>query len=180
MFTRSQDFSCPVGRSCRYSDAAVFSIDGATSFWLGHIARTPPGQITVTDIFSVTGEVYGTNLVGTAVAKEGRTTGWSWNNVSSSCVAEAQGARDRYGNVYDTGRTMLCQSEAPYVSGEGDSGSPVFVMLDASSSTQRNPVALAGLNWGNRSGGFGIFSPWSFVASELSPNWGGNAYLLTH
>lgn len=177
LFTNAQDSSCPINRQCRYTDAAAFALYNVP-FWQGHIARTPDSQITITDITSIIGESFGSYATGYTVAKEGSTTGYNFASVLSACVAVSPYERDAYGNQIDTGRTMLCQSKANYNSQPGDSGAPVFEDCGPASPPQRNPVCIAGINWGGDSRGSGTFSPWAYVQTELGGAFGPYAYLI--
>jgi hypothetical protein len=97
---------------------------------------------------------------GMAVEKVGRTTGRTTGSVTNSCANVPQYAVDPWGYVYDTGRTMLCQVQASYSSGGGDSGSPVTIR---NSSGQPQ---VYGIHWGSN-GTTASFSHWTYMWSEI-------------
>lgn len=148
---------CPVGRRCRYSDAArALYQSGVQS--LGAIAKTSTvnsGSLEVTGTFDITGQNNsGTNFSGT-IQKVGRTTGWTSGNVTNTCANV---------NVSGTNITLLCQTlvqrSGTQIVGAGDSGSPVF--------TGSSNVTLVGILWGgNSSGDLFVFSPLKNIQDEL-------------
>ena len=150
--------SCPLNRRCRRSDSSRALYLGGISLERGRIARTTSrgtgsGSITIsstTPYFNITGE--GSAAVGTQVNKIGRTTGWTYGNVSSTCVNV---------NVSGTNITQLCQNIVSAGVGSGDSGSPVFTWSGSGSN-----VTLVGLLWGG-SGSTFVYSPLSNVEAEL-------------
>jgi hypothetical protein len=142
--------SCPVGRRCRYSDSSMGSFTAGVTF-AKQVAQTAGGgSITISGLpFTVTGEQqYPTQ--GQELDKIGRTTGWSWGNVSSTCANI---------NVSGTTITQLCQAVVGASVAGGDSGSPVFVWGGST-------VTAAGLLWGGGSTTF-VFSPVGNIESEL-------------
>jgi hypothetical protein len=152
---------CPAGRLCRYSDAALFEVFGSQSVNFPQIANVGSGT-------SGTAGIIGTwamdeeriAYVGDEVGKVGRTTGYSKSLVDRTCVDIPQ--YDPYG--YDTGRTLLCQAQAGYTSGGGDSGSPVYLRVN---STTRYAV---GIHWGSG----GTFSQIYHVLREFRDTDGWN------
>jgi hypothetical protein len=125
LFSNAENYNCPVGRSCRYSDAALVQVNVPDSWTPGHVARTNLGSITISGAPRLMqGQGY-LGWVGLAAWKVGRTTGTTSGQITSQCVDEAQYVFAG-GNFIDTGRTMLCQVEAAYQSQGGDSGSPVY------------------------------------------------------
>jgi hypothetical protein len=146
--------SCPVGRKCRYSDAARAAYASGVSFTRGRIEKTSSvntGSITISGYLSITGESGGS--VGSTANKVGRTTGWSRGSISSRCVNT---------NVSGGNLTLLCQNWVKAKVGAGDSGSPVFLGTSTTSAT------LAGILWGgNSSGTVFVFSPISLIEREL-------------
>ncbi|HEU0052838.1 MAG TPA: hypothetical protein VFQ39_06660 [Longimicrobium sp.] len=152
--------SCPSGRVCRRSDSSRALYASGVSFERGRIARTSSrgtlsGSITISTTspyFTITGE--GSVVAGTQVNKIGRTTGWTYGNVTSTCTNI---------NVSGTNITQLCQNVVSGGVGGGDSGSPVFTWSGSGGN-----VTLVGILWGgNSSGNQFIFSPLSAVESEL-------------
>lgn len=124
---------------CRYSDAALVQVSGATVA-PGKIAKTsfwaygfgPYGSITVVNpSLTVTG-VQNWPYNGQMVDKIGRTSGWTYGFVQRSCITVPRSAT----------RWALCQYTANYTSAGGDSGSPVFLW-------HGDNVTLTGINWGH-------------------------------
>lgn len=139
---------CPPGRICRYSDAALAEYFDPADCEFAKIARTFLGNTTIDPAnprWTIVGKV-GSPLAGSTVAKVGRTTGWTENVVSQTCVDT---------NVSGSNITRLCQSFVNAGVGGGDSGSPVF--------HRRVPTsiaALGGILWGgNLAGTLFVFSP---------------------
>jgi hypothetical protein len=139
---------CPVGRICRYSDAALAEYFTATDCEFAKIARTFLGSTTIDPAnprWTIVAKV-GSPLAGSTVAKVGRTTGWTENVVSQTCVDT---------NVSGSNITRLCQSIVNAGVGGGDSGSPVFHRRIPTSQ-----AALGGILWGgNLAGTLFVFSP---------------------
>ena len=150
--------ACPSGRRCRYSDSSRALYLGGISFERGRIARTTSrgtgsGSITISSTspyFTITAE--GTASVGTQVNKIGRTTGWTYGNVTSTCANV---------NVSGSTVTQLCQNIVAAGVGSGDSGSGVFRWSGSGSN-----VTLVGLLWGGSGSSF-VYSPLNQVESEL-------------
>jgi len=146
---------CPP-RECRRSDSAFARRDVGVTASLGRIARPALGAVAWNgiDTFRIVSES-AASVVGHAVTKVGRTTGRTQGNVTGVCVNI---------NVADTNFTQLCQNQANYGSAGGDSGSPVFRIVD---SPATNDVQLYGIHWG----GGGSHSPIANVqlATELGP-----------
>jgi hypothetical protein len=145
---------CPVGRKCRYSDAARAAYASGVSFTRGRIEKTSSvntGSITINGYFAIAGE--GGGSVGGTANKVGRTTGWSQGSISATCA--------NY-NVSGGNITLLCQNAVRARVAGGDSGSPVFLGSGSSS------VTLAGILWGgNSSGTLFVYSPMSGIEREL-------------
>jgi hypothetical protein len=91
-------------------------------------------------------------MVGQIVDKVGISTGWTYGQVSGTCIREDVGGTDI---------TYLCQTEVQMGSTSGDSGSPVFIRDGLTDN-----VYLAGIHWGS-AGNTAIFSPNSQVELEL-------------
>ncbi|MGH7646598.1 MAG: hypothetical protein ACREND_00660 [Gemmatimonadaceae bacterium] len=157
--------TCPAGQRCRTSDAALFKYVTAhpAIFQVGYIARTtfwdrnlgsivmdtvnPRTKITQTGNWPYTGQW---------LHKVGRTTGWTYGPVTSTCVDTPE-----YENGQPTGITILCNDYVQAGAGAGDSGSPVFER-DASGN-----AALEGILWGGDGAGHFIMSPIESVKNEL-------------
>src|SRR5215203_4482325 len=149
-------FPCPLNRKCRHSDAARARYASGVSSDLGGIARTTAraiadGPLTINSanpFFNITAELI--SVQGATVNKVGRTTGWTYGKIASTCAGT---------NVANTNITLLCQSRTaagiiPGNSRPGDSGSPVFYWAGG------NNVTLTGLLWGGNSSNTNfVFSP---------------------
>lgn len=143
LFTNSQNSECPAGRSCRWSDAAVFRYDSGVSVSFARIAKTANGSLNITGQYTIIGAGHSAFFFenATPISKVGRTTGTSSDVVIRACVRTNQ-----FSNGLDTGRTMLCQTQSNYNSSGGDSGSSVF---GRSTATDPNiEVFLDGIHWG--------------------------------
>lgn len=160
LFTSASDSRCPSGRECRYSDAALFQYYDGIDKRFAYFARTYAGSLTIQDYVKLLSSDAPT-IVGDPANKTGRSTGTTYGTITQACADQPQYERDPWGNVVDTGRTMLCQGRADYSSQGGDSGSPVFFHIYEGSPPQSYPT---GVHWG--SGAF--FSPIENVKRELS------------
>ncbi len=154
-FTSAADPACPAGRQCRYSDAALFVYGTSANSDHGRVAIPPVGSLTA----SVFGTVfsYGNAVMGQTVQKVGRTTGNTVGTVQQTCAMFNQFEENQFGQLFDTGRTMLCQFQATYSCLKGDSGGPVFFGIGG------NDIFAVGLNWGSGC----VFSPITAVAAEI-------------
>jgi hypothetical protein len=142
---------CPAGRRCRRSDAAFARRDAGVTASQGRIARTPVNSIAWDGVstFRIVREANA--LVGQVVTKVGRTTGRTSGAVQQTCANI---------NVLGTNITQLCQSRASYNSAGGDSGSPVFRIVNTPAA---NDVALGGIHWGSG----GVFSTISNIQRNI-------------
>jgi hypothetical protein len=147
---------CPVGRKCRRSDSAFVRRDSGVTATMGRIARPSLNSLiwNAIDTFRIVKEA--DPLVGQTVTKVGRTTGRTQGQVLLVCADL---------NVDGTNITQLCQTVANYGSAGGDSGSPVFRILN---SPAANDVALGGIHWG-AGGGLVVFSPISGIQRSTGP-----------
>lgn len=153
---------CPAGRKCRFSDSAY--ADYRIERGRFEIARTTNnvGSLTINgfpSVFRIMSETPDP-MVGIRLNKVGRTTGWAFGDVRSTCIDV---------NVADTDIRLLCQSRVARVSGtnkltdNGDSGSPVFAILPTASQ-----ASLHGILWGGPDDGSSfVFSPMSLIEQEL-------------
>jgi hypothetical protein len=154
---------CPVGRKCRTSDANFVTAAAGVGVGQGHIARPPLNSATWngTDTFRIVA-VRSAQLP-TVVQKVGQATGRTEGKVTADCVD----LKPRDSSGRDTTITLFCQDMASYTVKEGDSGSPVFQVINADTNT----VALVGIHWGigpNSLGELrGFYSPFSSVEAEL-------------
>lgn len=151
--------SCPAGRRCRYSDSSFARYDSTSLGEYRRIARTTSrgtssGSLTINSTsprFTITSRVpYPTT--GQVLNKMGRTTGWTYGTVSSTCVDI---------NVSGTNITQLCQDLVNAGVNSGDSGSPVFGWSGSGSN-----VTIYGVLWGGSTSQF-VFSALDNIESEL-------------
>jgi hypothetical protein len=154
-FDSNSDALCPVGRQCRYSDAALFAINGTVSYNFPYKAAVG----SVSNRFGITGYHYLNGqvdvLAGDLARKVGAATGFSESNVENTCEHVVL-----YAYGVDTGILMLCQSRAGYLDEDGDSGAPVYIRRSTSAGYVRDAL---GLHWGNG----GVFSNITHVTREL-------------
>jgi hypothetical protein len=176
-------------KSCRFADISLYSIIGATASHpdsiavLGRIAAMSirnlgwnvANQIVLPSIgISQTGTPHlrvtnrqGYPVQGEALDKIGSSTGWTWGNVSETCV-DVGTAVVPGGHVSGDER-FLCQDRASLGATGGVSGSPVFKPGGPGPSD----VPFYGVSWGSdpwpstRT----TFSSWSGIFSELGSTW---------
>jgi len=146
--------ACPAGRVCRWSDAAGIQYTSGAQVAFGAIWRTTgAGSITIDQSnpnFFITAERPFPNP-GDQMNKIGRTTGWTFGNVSESC----SNVNVNYPQIPNL--TLLCQelvTGAGVIVGGGDSGSPVFDNISG------NNARLVGILWGGTQDG----TLWAFSA----------------
>jgi hypothetical protein len=143
---------CPAGRRCRRSDSSFARRDAGVTASQGRIAR-PLALNSINwntaNTFRIVREA--DPLVGQVVTKVGRTTGRTAGVVLQTCANF---------NVLGTNITQLCQSRANYLSNPGDSGSPVFRIVNVPAV---NDVALGGIHWGSG----GVFSTISNIQRNI-------------
>ena len=152
-------FTCQyTGYRCRYSDAALAKYRPEyEEVKLGLIYQTTGannGSLeTVEKNFTITDEKQ-FPVLGDAVNKVGRTTGWTSGQVIGTCI--------------DTGvagggppTVMLCQDWVSATSAGGDSGSPIFQLNGV-----KQEVTLFGILWGG-GGGTSVFSALQNIRAEF-------------
>jgi hypothetical protein len=164
LFNSSVDPRCPVGRLCRYSDAAVVRYNNNATYQFGRSAMTTGWKqfgITGYNWFLGTDYLSPFFLTWERAYLVGRTTGYHMGYGSATCVDVPQYAADPFGNPIDTGRDMLCQSRTSIRQEPGDSGAPVHTQPQ-----NGVDILLFGLNWGGNSQS-NVFSPVYYVESEL-------------
>lgn len=118
---------CPPGRLCRRSDSAYASFDAPAQTRQGHIAKpiqpcTLPVTHCMLDLPSSSSEIRivglaGFPMMGDTIDKIGRTTGWTYGQVSRTCVTL---------EVRDSTYSLICQDQVAGGVDFGDSGSPTF------------------------------------------------------
>jgi hypothetical protein len=159
-FTNAQNTECPVGRYCRWADAALFQYSSGISPSYPNVPTV--SGLTITGSRAITGYDMPWFIWGPmSVRKIGATSGESSGSLTTTCAAIP---------VYDNGSyqgvDMLCQYQASYSSSGGDSGSPV--LNPASDST----TVLHGVHWGRQYNPIGTtiyatFSPMGSMQVEL-------------
>lgn len=145
---------------CRQSDSAFIRYDSEITnndIQFGKIARTSSrgpnsGSTTISGLFTITAEP-SSHLLGQELNKIGRTTGWTYGDISATCVD--YNAPQHYAE-------WLCQYNVDAGAGGGDSGSPVFGWDGVS-----DDVTLYGLLWGGLGSQVFIYSPISSINYEL-------------
>lgn len=148
---------CPAGRVCRYSDSLFALYDDPALGDFPHVVNTNLGSLdTIAPIRTVRAEVSFPS-VGQVVYKVGRTTGSSGGTVTASCVTV---------NVGGTNISLLCQDVVNASAWLGDSGSPVFFIVNSAT----GDIYSVGLLWGvNGSGTQFIMSALENIEFELGP-----------
>lgn len=133
-------FPCAPERRCRFSDAAFAKFDKKSYGSFARIARPDGNDPEVGSLVMTPGTARFTvggagpsPLTGDIVHKVGRTTGWTYGQVVSTCVTV---------NVGDSDLTYQCQTAVAAGAGGGDSGSPVFTWNGG------NTALLQGILWG--------------------------------
>ena len=152
-------YSCG-GEPCHYGDVNVVAIVGSP-FEENVIGRpVTSGGIAINTSqprFYVTSE-FPESVVGEFIGKVGRTTGWTTGEITATCVSY-------------TGESFksLCMDRATTANEQGDSGGPVFYVLDYAQST----VSMVGIHAGRTliyypcCGWQQVFTPMSVVHSEF-------------
>ncbi|MDY7093930.1 MAG: hypothetical protein SX243_13240 [Acidobacteriota bacterium] len=152
---------CPAGRVCRYSDAAFARYKDWVAAQLGLIVRTTfsdpsSGSTTIDDLqptFTIVSDASTASVLGATLHKVGRTTGWTEGPLSTTCANV---------NIDGSSITLLCQNWVDAGVFGGDSGSPVFSRLDATT------VQLEGILWGrNVDGDRFVYSPVPMIEQDL-------------
>ena len=151
---------CPAGRRCRFSDAIFATYHPLKGSSNSSIARPQSrsrtsGTLTISSSspkLTIARESANATL-GMSLNKVGRTTGWTYGNVTSTCQDI---------NVANTNITLFCQNVVNAGSAGGDSGSPVFFWFGNSY------VVLHGILWGGDGTNF-AYSPLGQVEQELGP-----------
>jgi len=155
---------CDPYDQCRLTDARFVLYDDSDWGEVGHIARTEGFRSITIDTWHPRFEIGvegGWLLTGADIDKIGQSTGWTWGEVTETCV-DAVGWFDE---ELETETVLECQTEADYGSDEGDSGAPIFTW-DLSG----DEVTLEGIHVGRHVAGgvsLALFSPWTSVALEL-------------
>ncbi len=145
--------NCPPGYLCRYSDAAFGRALSAPDLDFGKLMRTAGlNSLDIAGRWSIVSET-GFPVTGEILNKVGRTTGWTQGSVTGTCANLF---------VYGTNWVRLCQDIVSADVDGGDSGSPVFKVVDSATGT----VSLYGVLWGGGGAGF-VFSNMRNIEREL-------------
>ncbi len=155
---------CPAGKKCRRSDSAFVALESGINYNLGAIAKPLAlGGKTLRHSakFRIVRDT-AVSVVGQTVEMVGKTTGWVRGQVTHTCV------RANYPDY-----SLLCQHATNYDRAGGDSGAPVFKVIN---SPNFNDVHLVGIHigWVNLQPGVKtpIYSPINYIYGEL----GGSNY----
>jgi hypothetical protein len=145
----SSNPNCPVGKLCRFTDAALFEYYSPSNSDYGHVALPSLGSISYSSHATVVG-TYGPT-VGQSIRKVGQVTGHTSGSVTNACIDE---------DVPDTNYRLLCIASGSYSSSGGDSGGSVFELF------------ADGSAWavGVHHGSGGRFSPMYSVINEFYSN----------
>jgi hypothetical protein len=159
-FTNAQNTECPVGRNCRWADAALFQYSSGVSVSYASVPNV--SGLTITGSRSITSHnmpwfIYGPMTV----RKIGSESGESSGSLVTTCARIPV----YNGSTYQ-GVDMLCQYQATYTSSGGDSGAPV---LNPASETE---TILHGIHWGRQASptygsSYATFSPLGSLQTEL-------------
>jgi hypothetical protein len=158
-------FDCGVrGLKCRWSDSVFDQLYSGVAASLGYIASTTgvnDGSITIATLYKIAFKHVGNAETWTTLRKVGRTTGQTEGVVTNTCA-----------DVRPIGSRVirLCQdivsASATIVAG-GDSGSPVFKLVD-NPDTAEVEVELYGVLWGGSSDGTTfVYSPLTNIERDL-------------
>ena len=157
-FSSSDDWRCPTGTWCRWSDFLVAKYRAGVGHDVGTIMRTTyrdrnHGSTTIaaSDPHLFVADSAEIPVGGQMLDKIGKTTGWTYGFVTNTCV-----------DYFVFGEYRLCQYRVSGGVGGGDSGSPVFAYLSGSLS-----VTLYGVLWGADGGAF-LFSALHEILRDLS------------
>ena len=160
---------CPLLRRCRTADASRAQYGAGQAFSIGKIARTTLLNTAlasddttyfqidpVNPAYRITAE-QATPVLGQALNKVGRTTGWTAGTVVATCENVS---------VTDSDITQLCQALVGAFVDGGDSGSPVFGFHTDGT------VFLGGILWGSSTDLVTnevqfIFSPFGSIEREM-------------
>lgn len=102
--------------------------------------------------------VHPTRHISAEPGQSGRTNG----RITGSCVDLPQYERDAFDNIFDTGRTLLCQYQASFAAQRGDSGAPV----EGEGIYQPGHFWFDGIYWGSN-GTSSAFSAWKYMRTDF-------------
>lgn len=174
---------CPFGWVCRWSDSAILRYNSGVQWALGYLARTTasgyPQNVQGSLIlhatnprFEVVQKDY-TLVQGMPFYRMGRTSGWTYHTIFSTCFTFMGTIPNRSGG--NRAVKLWCQYTASGQSLPGDSGGPMFRVVDCAPGSPTRPdgtpcVRLLGVNWGNQTPpnpGRAVFSPISGVENDF-------------
>jgi hypothetical protein len=168
LFTSATNSACPMGRICRFSDAAFVEFTQQDLGITGRLKRpkdrcTASCGLTVVRPTDDLRMAYGISglFTGDVIDKIGRTTGWTNGAITNTCENVNVSDVDSAGNPVDTGITLLCQIRADLISAGGDSGAPIFV-----NHATYEAGEFAGILWGGNATTTS-FSPINAIDAEL-------------
>jgi hypothetical protein len=158
---------------CRWSDSAFIEIVGNVTSALGKIKRPtapndPPAQDQNPKFVAGDFVIVDTSnfpIMNQSISKVGQKTGWTEGRVTRTCFKHRSASRN-----------LLCQFASDVFSNIGDSGSPIFQILDdpIPGPNQQVRVRLKGLLWGGPNNPDGtpnksitFFSPLAGVFQDL-------------
>lgn len=168
-FTNAEDPACPVGRNCRYSDAAAAEyVIPNNQVRVGRTMAPFPGTLVLpneTRTFRIAEEATTRAMIGQGLMKVGRTSGLTGAAVIATCQNT---------NVAGAGAiTMLCQERVAIDAIGGDSGSPVIEAMDNRPFMDVTPnqrVRLHGLLWGGSANTY-VYSSMLNIRMEFGGPW---------
>lgn len=155
---------CSASTPCRYSDSAFIRLNSGVGIYDGYIARAEVNSPTWNGgLLRINGT--GQVLVNNQVFKVGRTTGYTGGQVYATC----RDFIDNSGVALSGPVKYLCQDQAAYSQGGGDSGSPVFLCPSAQYPTwdcaSGSDVTLVGIHYGV-AGGLPTFAEFPLMYYE--------------
>jgi hypothetical protein len=161
---------CPAGRSCRFSDAALFAYYDSVSYDLGKILYTDYQDSITINNFRLSITSTGTQCPVPGVSCDydnsggyyanivGGISGWTDGFNTATCVDS---------NPAGTSYTYLCQMRADYPSQAGDSGSMVWTTVTPATYTN---VRIWGIHWAKDINNQSYYSLIHNVFAEMNDN----------
>jgi hypothetical protein len=154
---------CPVGRWCRWSDAAVISLNAniASAYSIAFTSLSPcinsscASNLTIGGAMPIVDVAFPFVTQGMTLNKTGRTTGWTRGTVTNTC-ADTPSDLVFYppagGSIFPL---LLCQIHTTIWSQYGDSGSPVYSRQTTVAGAPGTAV-FYGLMWGGPGTNFNV------------------------
>lgn len=150
---------CPVGYSCRKSDAALVRFVNPSYAYRGRVVRTTFSSPTQgSKVIAGHWDVYGSTksyIVGMSAHKMGQSSGWTTGTITRTCaLAQTSGSSIVY----------TCQHVSSAATSSGDSGGPVFSLDSQGRFIWLGiTIALEPQSEGT------IFSPANNISAEFGP-----------